>query len=400
MGEIEDYARLVVKVGVDVRAGQDVLISGALEHAEFVRALAAEAYRAGARHVDAEFRDPWVRRALVADGSDDALGYTPPWLVTRTEQAKESGAAVIHISAGSNAEVYDGLDMSRLARARMPDLEHSWLDAVDRALVSWTIIGYPTDRWATEALGEPDVARLWRAVAHAMRLDEPDPAAAWAARLDELEARARTLTERRFDALRYRGPGTDLEIGLIDGSNWMAGRKVTTSGQTHVANMPTEEVFTSPHRLRAEGTVRSTMPFALRGSIVEGLELRLTGGEIVEMRADRGEDLVRAELDLDDGSRRLGEVALVDASSRVGETDLVFHNTLFDENAASHIAWGTGIAWTLEDVPAEERGAAGLNHSQTHIDFMMGSPEVEVDGVETGGGVVPLLRDGRWQLSA
>ena len=400
MGEIEDYARLVVKVGVDVRAGQDVLISGALEHAEFVRALAAEAYRAGARHVDAEFRDPWVRRALVADGSDDALGYTPPWLVTRTEQAKESGAAVIHISAGSNAEVYDGLDMSRLARARMPDLERSWLDAVDRALVSWTIIGYPTDRWATEALGEPDVARLWRAVAHAMRLDEPDPAAAWAARLDELEARARTLTERQFDALRYRGPGTDLEIGLIDGSNWMAGRKVTTSGQTHVANMPTEEVFTSPHRLRAEGTVRSTMPFALRGSIVEGLELRLTGGEIVEMRADRGEDLVRAELDLDDGSRRLGEVALVDASSRVGETDLVFHNTLFDENAASHIAWGTGIAWTLEDVPAEERGAAGLNHSQTHIDFMMGSPEVEVDGVETGGGVVPLLRDGRWQLSA
>ena len=400
MREIEDYARLVVKVGVDVRAGQDVLISGALEHAEFVRALAAEAYRAGARHVDAEFRDPWVRRALVADGSDDALGYTPPWLVTRTEQAKESGAAVIHISAGSNAEVYDGLDMSRLARARMPDLERSWLDAVDRALVSWTIIGYPTDRWATEALGEPDVARLWRAVAHAMRLDEPDPAAAWAARLDELEARARTLTERQFDALRYRGPGTDLEIGLIEGSNWMAGRKVTTSGQTHVANMPTEEVFTSPHRLRAEGTVRSTMPFALRGSIVEGLELRLTGGEIVEMRADRGEDLVRAELDLDDGSRRLGEVALVDASSRVGETDLVFHNTLFDENAASHIAWGTGIAWTLEDVPAEERGAAGLNHSQTHIDFMMGSPEVEVDGVETGGGVVPLLRDGRWQLSA
>ena len=400
MGEIEDYARLVVRVGVDVRAGQDVLMSGSLEHAEFIRALAAEAYRAGARHVDAEFRDPWVRRALVAEGSDEALGYTPPWLVARMEQAKESGAAVIHVSAGSNAEVYEGLDMGRLARARMPELERSWLDAVTRALVSWTIVAYPTDRWAAEALGEPDVDRLWRAVAHAMRLDEPDPAAAWSARLDELEARARTLTERRFDALRYRGPGTELEIGLIDGSAWIAGRKATTSGQTHVANMPTEEVFTSPHRLRADGTVRSTMPFALRGGIVEGLELRLSGGEIVAMRADRGEELVRAELDLDDGARRLGEVALVDASSRVGETDLVFHNTLFDENAASHIAWGQGLSWTVEHVAPDEREAAGLNDSQTHIDFMIGSPQVEVDGVEAGGAVVPLLRDGAWQLAA
>jgi aminopeptidase len=290
--------------------------------------------------------------------------------------------------------------MARLARARMPEAERAWLDGVDRDLLSWTIVGYPTDRWATEALGEPDVERLWRAVAHAMRLDEPDPAAAWAARLDELEARARTMTDRRFDALRYRGPGTELEIGLIDGGSWLAGRKTTTRGQTHVANMPTEEVFTSPHRMRADGAVRSTMPFALRGSIVEGLELRLAGGEIVEVRATRGEELVRSEIGLDDGARRLGEVALVDTGSRVGDADLVFHNTLFDENAASHIAWGNGISWTVEDIAADQRAAAGLNPSQTHIDFMVGSAEVEVDGVEAGGAVVPLLRDGRWQLDA
>jgi aminopeptidase len=400
MGEIEDYARLVVQVGVAVRAGQDVLISGSLEHAEFIRALAAEAYRAGARHVDAEFRDPWVRRALVAEGSDEALGFSPPWLVARMEQAKENGAAVIHISGGSNAEVFDGVDMARLARARMPEVERAWLDGVDRDLLSWTIVGYPTDRWAAEALGEPDVDRLWRAVAHAMRLDEPDPAAAWAARLDELEARAGAMSERRFDALRYRGPGTELEVGLIDGGRWIAGRKTTTRGQTHVANMPTEEVFTSPHRMRADGTLRSTMPFALRGGIVENLELRLAGGEIVEVRATRGEELVRSEIGLDDGARRLGEVALVDTSSRVGDAGLVFHNTLFDENAASHIAWGNGIGWTVEDIPADQRDAAGLNQSQTHIDFMIGSPEVEVDGVEPGGAVVPLLRDGRWQLDA
>ena len=231
-----------------------------------------------------------------------------------------------------------------------------------------------------------------------MRLDEPDPAASWSVRLDELEARARALTERSLDSIRYRGPGTELEVGLIAGSRWMAGRERTTEGQTHVANMPTEEVFTSPHRLRADGTVRATMPFALRGGIVEGLELKLSGGEIVEIKATRGEDLVRSEIALDDGARRLGELALVDASSRVGDTGIVFRNTLFDENAASHIAWGAGLAWTVDGIAPEEHASAGLNESQTHIDFMIGSPEVEVDGVEAGGGTVALLRDGVWQL--
>ena len=400
MGEIEDYARLVVRVGVAVRDGQDVLVSGLIEQAPFLRAIAVEAYRAGARHVDVDYGDPWIRRALVAEGSDASLGWSPPWMVTRMEQAAANGAAVIHVSGGSNADVYEGLDLARLARARMPEVEKAWLKAVTERAVAWTIVAFPTERWATEILGEPDVERLWRAVAHVMRLDEADPAAAWSARLDELEARAAVLTERRFDTIRYRGPGTELEVGLIPGSRWMAGRETTTAGQTHVANMPTEEVFTSPHRMRADGTVRATMPFALCGGIVEGLELRLAGGEIVEARATRGEDLVHAEIALDDGARRLGELALVDASSRVGETDLVFRNTLFDENAASHIAWGAGLAWTVEGVADEDPEAAGLNDSQTHIDFMIGSPEVEVDGVEAGGAAVPLLRDGRWQLAS
>jgi aminopeptidase len=259
-------------------------------------------------------------------------------------------------------------------------------------------VAYPTERWAREALGEPDVDRLWEAVAHAMRLDRDDPAAAWSERLDELEARARALTERGFTAVRYRGPGTALEVGLIEEARWLAGRTRTAQGRAHVPNMPTEEVFTSPHRLRAEGTVRATMPFSLRGGIVEGLELRLSGGEIVEARATSGEEIVRAELALDDGARRLGELALVDVSSRVGEAGIVFRNTLFDENAASHIAWGDGIAWTLDGRPPEEHAPAGLNESQTHTDFIVGSPELEVDGVEPGGATVPLLRDAVWQL--
>src|SRR3954447_15757200 len=256
MGEIEDYARLVVRVGVDVQHGQDVIVYADIDHAPFVRALVAEAYRAGARNVDVDYRDPYVRRALVAEGSDESLGVTPASSLARIRHAAENGSAVIAVSGGSNAEVYEGLDPARLGRARMSDYERAWIDAVNQCKVPWTIVAYPTERWACETFGEPDVDRLWRAVSHVMRLDRPDPAAAWAERLEELETRADALTERRFDTLRYRGPGTELEVGLIDGHRWLAGRGKTEEGRPHVANMPTEEVFTSPHRMRAEGTVR------------------------------------------------------------------------------------------------------------------------------------------------
>jgi aminopeptidase len=392
------YARLLVRAGVNLAEGQDLLVDAQLEHAPLARAIAEEAYAAGARYVDVTYGDRWVHRAYVANADDDLLGWTPPWKIARLEHAIESGAAVIGISADSGADVFAGIDEGRLARSRFRDLDKVWLGGVMGRKLSWTLVAYPTERWAREALGEPDVDALWNAVAHALRLDEPDPAAAWQQRLEELEARAQALTDRRFAALRYRGPGTELEVGLIDGARWMAGRERTVHGQVHAPNLPTEEVFTSPHRLRAEGTVRSTMPLALHGTLVEGLELRLSGGEIVEARARTGEAAVRADLALDDGARRLGEVALVDVSSRVGDAGVIFRNTLYDENAAAHIAWGSAIPWALDDVPAEQHADAGLNDSSTHVDFMVGAPEVEVDGIESGGTAVPLLRDGRWQL--
>jgi aminopeptidase len=397
---LESYARLAVRTGANVQPGQTLLVEADLEHAPLVRAIAAEAYAAGAPYVDVNYRDPWLRRALVDGGPDESLDHTPAWMTERVTQAAAQGAALIGISGGSDQDVFDGLDLARVGRARHADAERAWLKAVMEREVAWLLIGCPTERWATEALGEPDTERLWDAIAHVLRLDEPDPAAAWETRLNELDERARMLDEHSFSGLRYRGPGTDLSVSLIEGARWMAGRDQTRSGQRHVANLPTEEVFTSPHRDSAEGTVRSSMPLALRGGVVEGLELTFSGGVATDIRADRGADLVRADMDIDDGGRRIGEVALVDVSSRVRETGVTFRNTLFDENAAAHIAWGDGISWVLGDRSVEEAHAAGMNGSDTHTDFMIGCPELEIDGIAPGGAAVPILRDGRWVLEA
>jgi aminopeptidase len=391
------YAQLVVRTGVNLAPDQELLVEAQLDHAPLVRAITAEAYEAGGRFVDVHYSDPYVRRARAALSPDDVLGWTPPWMIQRLERATEIGAAVIGISDSSYADVFEGVDGTRLGAARFRDLDRTWLQAVTGGNVAWSLIAYPTERWAIEALGAPNVDRLWDAVAHTLRLREPDPADAWRIRLDELAARADSVTQRGFRAVRYRGPGTELEVGLIEGARWMAGRDRTNAGRDYVANLPTEEVFTTPHRLRAEGTIHGSMPLALRGQVIEGIEMRFAAGEIVEARATRGEDVLRAEIATDEGARRLGELALVDDTSRVGDAGIIFNNTLFDENAAAHVAFGAGFAWVVEDIEGEPE-ALGVNDSATHVDFMVGSPELEVDGIEPGGEAVPLLREGRWQL--
>ena len=393
---LRTYARLVIEAGVSLAEGQRLLVHGEIGAAPLAEAIAEAAYRAGAGYVDVLYSDPRVRRAMVDIGPDEAIGATPPWMVQRLQDALDAGAAVASIAGASHAALYDGLDPGRLSRARFPELDQLWLAAINGARVPWTIVAYPTEAWATEVFGEPDVERLWAAVGHALRFDADDPVAAWRARADGLVERARELTERSFDALRYRGPGTELEVGLIGGARWMAARQETDSGQPHIPNLPTEEVFTCPDRARAEGTIRSTKPLALRGGLIEGLELSFRDGVIVEVRAERGAELVETELASDDGARRLGELALVDTSSRVADTGIVFQNTLFDENAASHIAWGAGFDWTIEGLG--EDASESLNRSRVHTDFMVGGPEVEIDAVEPGGAVVPLLYGGEWRL--
>jgi aminopeptidase len=392
-------ARLAVHVGVNLQSGQTLAVNAMVEHAPLVRAVASEAYAAGARYVDVYYADQHVRRAHIEHASDDELGFSPPWLVERIRRIGETGSALISITGNPEPELYSDLDGSRVGRARMRKLAEESLRLTD-GLSNWSIVPYPNEGWARTVFGEPDLDRLWDAVAAAIRIDEPDPVAAWQEHIAKLQRRADSLNERHFDQLRYRGPGTDLTIGLHPESEWKAALDVSR-GIEHVANMPTEEVFTAPDARRVEGVVRSTLPLQIQGTIVRDLTVRFEGGRAVEVTASTGEEVMRTHVATDEGAARLGEVALVDSDSRVGKTGLVFYDTLFDENASSHIALGSSIVNAVSwagDVSPEERSARGVNHSSIHTDFMIGSPELEVDGVEAHGEAVPILRHGDWQL--
>jgi aminopeptidase len=396
---LEQYARLAVQVGLNLQPGQILGINAFVEHAPLARAIAREAYAAGARYVDVLYTDQHVRRAHIESAADGDLGFSPPWLVRRLKEFGEIGGALCAISGNPEPELFADLDGERVGKARMREVAEASLELTD-GLCNWTIVAYPNEGWAQTVFGEPDVERLWDAVSTAVRLDAPDPVAAWREHIQRLQARATALNERRFDHLRYRGPGTDLTIGLHPDSTWQSALE-RSGGVDHVANMPTEEVFTTPDARRVEGTVRSTLPLQIQGNIVRDLEVRFEDGCAVEVRASSGEDVMRTHIATDDGATRLGEVALVDGHSAVGRTGLVFYDTLFDENASSHIALGAAIVQAVPwapDLSPDERAERGVNHSSIHTDFMIGSDELEIDGVDADGNATPLLRNGDWLL--
>jgi aminopeptidase len=398
---LDRYARLAVEVAVNLQPGQFLRISADPEHLPLVRALGRVAYERGARYVEAHYRDSHLKRARVQHAPHDSLEWSPPWTVALIDHMIETRGATIAITGDAEPELLADLDQRRAQRTRPRLAVEKLLDAENRRLIQWTIVGYPNEGWARTVFGEPDVERLWDAVITATRLDEPDPVASWREHITRLRERATALDERGFRSIRFVGPGTDLRVGLPEGHRWLTGAEDTVDGIPHLVNVPTEEVFTTPDRRLTDGTVRSTFPLSLGGTIVHGLELRFERGKVVEIRAEAGDDAVRQEMTTDDGASYLGEVALVDGDSRVRKTGVVFFDTLFDENAACHVAWGQGIPGALrggEAMSDDELASHGYNDSIVHTDFMVGGPDVTVLGVEPGGAEVPLIEDDAWAL--
>jgi aminopeptidase len=400
MERIDRYADLIVRVGVNVQPGQTVFVDAAIDHAELVRAVVRSAYRAEARFVDVRYIDPYVRKALIDLGPEETLTDTPTWLLERVEALAEGGAMIM-IAGEADPELLAGSDPARVGKARPIAAVTRQLRAQNDRSAAWTIALHPTPGQAKLMFGEPDVERLWDAVAYAVRLDEPDPVQAWREHVDRLATRCAQLDALELSAVRFRGPGTDLTVGLLPKARWLGGGLPTQAGVHHVPNLPTEEIFACPDWRRTEGFVRSTRPLATGGTVVRDLEIAFSRGEIVDVKASNGVDVIRSQLATDDFAGRLGEVALVDGTSRVGQTGLTFYNVLFDENATCHIAYGAGVTFGVDGTdglgPGELRDR-GINVSSVHTDFMIGGPEVAVDGIAGDGREIPILREDAWQL--
>jgi aminopeptidase len=390
-------AELIVRFGANVQPGQIVALFSEPGKEPLTRAIAEEAYRQGALFVDLAVFDFHLKRARAMHADPDTLGFVPPWYGDRMRALGERRCAEIALSGPVAPHIMDGIDPSLLGKDMLPMVRES-IAVVNARTTNWTVSPCPSPAWAQlvhpELEPAPALERLWEEIAHVCRLDEEEPVKAWESRLGQLATVASTLDSMKLDGLRFDGPGTELTIGLLPGSRWQSGRFATVDGIVHTANLPTEEVFTTPDPERVDGVVRATKPLFTSGMLITGLRVRFDGGRAVEIEADRGADTLRALCDRDPGAARLGEVALVDREGRIGPLGTVFYDTLLDENAASHIALGQGY----EAGVADESDIEHVNRSEIHVDFMIGGDEVAVTGLDRDGGEVPLLRDGRWQM--
>jgi aminopeptidase len=397
-GMVEAIAELAVGLGANVQPGQIVGVTTEPGLELISRAVAESAYAHGAKYVDVWYFDPHAKHSRLKHADRDSLGYVPPWIGERTLALGEAGAARISFQGPIDPHLFDDLDPELLGLDLMPRLKESMV-VVGKQQSNWTIVPFPTPDWATLVHPELEPAAayslLWEEIIRIMRLDEPDPVAAWVARLDQLKAVSAQLNELRLDRLRYVGPGTDLTVGLLPSSHWISGQMETIHGITHTANIPTEETFTAPDPLRVDGFVTATKPLLVPGaSPIEGLRVRFEDGRAVQIDADSGAEVLRSMTAKDEGAARLGEVALVDRESRIGQSGSVFYSILLDENAASHLALGAAYPFSIGD----EADRSRANTSAIHVDFMIGSPEVEVTGVAADGAEVPLLREGAWVI--
>lgn len=397
-GYLERLAQLTVEFGANVQPGQVVGLSVESGKEAIARAVAEAAYARGAKYVDVSLFDPQIKRSRLLHAPRETLTWVPPWIGERVLELGELHAARISFEGPAEPHLFDDIDPGLLGLDLLPRVKESGT-VTGRRLCNWTIVPYVTPGWASlvfpELSAQDAYREMWELIAHICRLDEEDPVASWRQRHDRLDVVAGTLNSLALDAVRFVGPGTDLTVGLLPSSHWITANLETVDGIKHVPNIPTEEIFTGPDPLRVDGVVTATKPLLVPGAApVSGLRVRFEGGRAVTIEADSGAEILRTMTARDEGAARLGELALVDRDSRVGRSGKVFSSILLDENAASHIALGRAYPFSAGDEADVER----LNVSEIHIDFMIGSEDVEVTGLGRDGSEIPILRGGDWQL--
>lgn len=402
--KLATYADLIVQVGLNLQAGQQLMAIAPIEASPLLAQVARSAYGRGVRYVHPFYNDDALTLARYRYAPRDSFDFVPEWQVKGMLEILEQDGARLSV-AGNDPDLLSGQDSEAIATAQkagakaMQPLMRKFMN--DEA--SWCVVATATPAWAAKVFPDaPEserVALLWEAIFKAVRADRDDAVAAWQTHLDELKVRCDYLNERRYKALHYRAPGTDLMLGLADGHVWLGGGKDNTAGTHFVPNMPTEEVFTAPHRAKVEGTVSSSKPLSYSGQLIEDFTLTFREGRVVDVKAARGEDALKRLLETDEGATRLGEAALVPHSSPISQSGLLFYNTLFDENAASHLALGKAYSVNVEGGAAmgeDEAQAVGLNDSLTHVDFMIGSAEMEIVGVREDDREEPVMQGGEW----
>jgi aminopeptidase len=401
---LDRLAEVAVRVGLGIAPGQELVMTATLDAVPLARLITAHAYKAGASLVTPLFTDEELALLRFRYAPDASFDAAPSWLYEGMAQAFRKGSARLAITGNdpSLLSQQDPEKVSRMNRATSKAYRPA-LELIARHEISWTIVACATPAWAAAVFPnlsrDEGLARLWEAIFAASRADQPDPVAAWKKHDADLHARAERLNEKRYSALHFRGPGTDLSVGLADDHLWLGGGTTARNGRYCIPNMPTEEVFTTPHKDRVEGRVTSTKPLSYSGTMIEDISVRFEAGRIVEAHAARGEQVLQRMIETDEGARRLGEVSLVPHSSPIASSGLLFMNTLFDENAACHIALGQAYSTCLKNgdsLTPEQLASRGANESLIHVDWMIGSNHIDVDGISAEGNSTPVMRGGEW----
>ena len=402
--KLDLLAEVAVKVGLGLAVGQELVMTASLDALPLARRITEQAYRAGASLVTTLYIDDEATLLRYRHAPDSSFDHAAKWLYDGMGAAFKSGAARLAI-AGGNPALLSNEDPAKVGRANsaVSKAYRPALELITRPAINWTIVAAATPAWAAAMFPNdaPDaaLAKVWEAIFQTTRINTPDPVAAWKTHDAGLHHRAAYMNEKRFSYLQYRGPGTDFRLGLADDHLWLGGGTTAGNGLYCIPNMPTEEVFSTPHKDRADGTVTATKPLSHQGTMIEGIQVRFEKGRIVEARATRGQEVLQRLIDTDEGARRLGEVALVPHSSPIAASGMLFFNTLFDENAASHIALGQSYSSCLRDgdtLTPDELAAKGANDSLIHVDWMIGSGQLDIDGITSTGAIEPLMRQGEW----